>query len=88
MDPESERQATYLAGIIWHRRSTGACTDEQALEELERLAAQGLDRDLLWATYAALQKQGAASDLLDIDFQLNTLRKFLPEEVAEERKAS
>jgi hypothetical protein len=81
-DEEVQRQSVYVAGVIWNRRLRGLCSEEEAQEELERVANAGLDRDLLAVTYAQLAKQGSSSDLLDIEFQMNTLRKFMPGEIA------
>lgn len=81
-DEEIEKQSLYLANVIWNRQSKGLCSADEAMEELERIANAGLDRDVLMSTYNELAKEGSASDLLDIEFQLNTLRKFLPNEIA------
>jgi hypothetical protein len=81
-DEEVQRQSVYLAGVIWNRKLRGLCSEEEALEELERIANAGLDRDLLVSTYQQLASAGSSSDLLDIEFQMNTLRKFMPGEVA------
>ncbi len=81
-DEEVERQSVYVAGVIWNRKLRGLCSEDDAIEELERVANAGLDRDVLLATYAQLSKEGASSDLLDIEFQVNTLRKFMPSEIA------
>jgi hypothetical protein len=81
-DDDVQRQSVYVAGVIWNRRLRGLCSEEDAAEELERVANAGLDRDVLVETYAQLAKEGSSSDLLDIEFQVNTLRKFMPDEIA------
>lgn len=81
-DEEIQRQSVYVAGVIWNRRMRGLCSEDEALEEIERVAREGLDIDVLTATYAQLAKERSSSDLLDIEFQMNTLRKFMPNEIA------
>jgi nucleotide-binding universal stress UspA family protein len=80
------RQSQYLASVIWRKRARGALSDEEAVGELERMAHEGLDRPTLYATYEALQKEGANAEWLDLDFQLRTLQRFLPEDLAEVRE--
>jgi nucleotide-binding universal stress UspA family protein len=81
-EDDSEKQSAYVASIIWNRKTKGLCSETEALDVLERFANEGLDRDTLLATYNALAKKGSAADLLDFEFQLRTLRRYLPDEVA------
>jgi nucleotide-binding universal stress UspA family protein len=80
-EDDTEKQSTYVASIVWNRKARGKCSEQDAYEEIEQLAREGLDRDVMLATYASLAKKGSAADLLDFEFQLRTLRKFLPDEV-------
>ena len=80
-DDDTEKQSAYVASIIWNRKAGGKCSEPEAYEQIEQLAAEGLDRDVMLATYASLAKKGSAADLLDFEFQLRTLRKFLPGEI-------
>lgn len=80
-DEGTRRQSAYLATVIWHKQARGLYARDESKQELERLAASGLDRSVLFATYQALEDRGALFDWLDIDFQMNTLRKFLPEDI-------
>jgi len=61
----------------------GYYTDEEAQQELGRLAVLGLDREALFSNYNALARQGTVFEWLDLEFQLETLRAFFPEEVAD-----
>jgi len=72
-------QSTYMAGIVWNKVAAGLLTDDEAILELQRLAAMGLDHDVLHAAYASLREAGQPSEWLDLDFQLETLRTFMPE---------
>jgi nucleotide-binding universal stress UspA family protein len=74
-------QSYYLAGVVWRKTSKGDYTPEQAMAELERLAVAGLDRAVLEGTYEALAKEGASSDWLDLNFQVETLQRYLPGEL-------
>jgi len=80
-DPKKARQAAYLAALVWNRQRVGYYTDEEAQQELGRLALLGLDRDALCSNYDSLARQGTVFEWLDLDFQLETLRAFFPEEV-------
>ena len=77
---EIRLQSAYLATIIWNKRAKGVFTKDEAEKELFRLAKSGLDRSVLYATYEAYEETGRPVDWLDFDFQLSTLRKFLPNE--------
>lgn len=76
-------QSLYVATLIWQRQQKGVYTPEQAEEELDRLAGQGLDRTVLFETYRAHFERDASLPWLDIDFQLNTLRTFFPDALVE-----
>jgi len=81
-DENVRKQSAYLATVIWNRRVRGLCTDEEARFELENLAGSGLNKDVLMSSYEGLEEIGGTPfDWLDIDFQVNTLRQFLPQEV-------
>jgi hypothetical protein len=79
---ENRLEAAYLATVIWNKEARGLYTKEEAERELERLVALGLDRSVLFSMYQAQEHQGAPCAWLDIDFQMNALRKFLPEDAA------
>ncbi len=81
-DENVRKQSAYLATVIWNRQVRGLCTPEEAQIELATLAASGLNRDVLISSYEGLVEVGGTPfDWLDIDFQVNTLRQFLPQEV-------
>lgn len=82
MDDRVWAQSTYMAGVIWNKVAGGLLTEDQAVVELQRLAAMGLDHDVMHAAYAALRDAGQPSEWLDLDFQLDTLRQYLPEALA------
>ena len=71
-----------MATVIWNKEVRGLYTKEEAERELERLVALGLDRSVLFSVYQAEEHQGAPCPWLDINFQMNALRKFLPENAA------
>lgn len=79
---ENRLEAAYLATVIWNKEAQGLYTKEEAERELERLVALGLDRSVLFSIYQTQEHQGTPCPWLDIDFQMNTLRKFLPENAA------
>ncbi len=79
---ENRLEAAYLATVIWKKKARGLVTQEEAEHELERLVALGLDRSVLFSMYQAQEHQGAPCPWLDINFQMHTLRKFLPENAA------
>lgn len=79
-DEEVRLQSAYLATVIWHSEARGLYTRDQAEKELTRLARAGLDPGVLLASYQAQEQQGILFGWLDFDFQLSTLRRFLPEE--------
>ncbi len=80
-EDDTEKQSAYVASIVWNRKVRGMCSEPDAYTQIEQLAREGLDRDVMLATYAALSKKGSAADLLDFEFQVRTLRKFLPDEI-------
>lgn len=75
-----DSKAAYLATIVWNRHAKGLYTPGQAEHELERLAGSGLSRDVLFATYEKHQRGGEVVTWLDLNFQLDTLRTFFPDE--------
>ena len=79
MDDRIWAQSTYMAGVVWNKVAGGLLTDDQATIELQRLAAMGLDHDVMQAAYGSLREAGQPSEWLDLDFQLETLRAFMPE---------
>lgn len=79
---ENRLEAAYLATVIWNKKVQGLYTEEEAERELEQLVALGLDRSVLFSMYQAQEHQGAPCPWLDIDFQVNALRKFLPDDAA------
>ena len=60
---------------------TSVCTRAEAGGRLGRLAGEGLDQRTLGASYEAQNEQGGSLGWLDIGFQTEALRRFLPEEV-------
>lgn len=79
-DDETRRQSAYLATVVWNKRWKGIYSDEEATNEIARLGAQGLDRNVLIETYKAHEARGEPVGWLDFEFQLETLRKFLPQD--------
>ena len=81
-DEDVRRQSAYVATVIWNRQVRGLCTADEAQAQLEQLATSGLDRDVLFSSYKGLEEDGGSPfGWLDIDFQLQTLCQFLPQEV-------
>jgi len=74
-------QSYYLAGVVWNKQAKGDWPEDEAVSTLERLARGGLDRSVLFATYRALAHEGIVTDWLDLKFQIETLRQFMPSEV-------
>ena len=60
LDEKIWTQSSYMAGIVWNKVARGLFSDEQALAAMQRLEAQGLDHDVLKATYTTLQQSGRA----------------------------
>lgn len=81
MDQGMRLKSLYLAAVVWDRKVRGLCTGEEAKRELDRLATMGLDHKTLHATYEAHEQQGTPYEWIDIDFQLEALREFLPESI-------
>ena len=82
VDENVQRQSAYIATVVWNRQVRGLCTADEAQSQLELLATSGLDRDVLFSSYHGLEEVGGTPfDWLDIDFQLQTLRQFLPQEI-------
>jgi nucleotide-binding universal stress UspA family protein len=79
LDERIWTQSSYLAGVVWNRVARGTLTDDQALAEMQRLEARGLDHDVMKATYTALKQTGGPADWLDLSFQLDTLETYMPD---------
>jgi hypothetical protein len=79
---ETRLESAYLATVVWNKRARGLLTEEEAGRELERLAGAGLDRTVLFSTYAAQEEHRSPLAWLDIEFQVSTLRRFFPEDGA------
>lgn len=77
---EVRLQSSYTATVLWNKQARGLITKEDVEGELTRLASSGLDKDVLFATYESLRQGGNVVELLDIDFQMRTLSRFLPDE--------
>jgi nucleotide-binding universal stress UspA family protein len=80
-EDQIERQSAYVASVIWNRTIKGLCSEQDALELMDQLAARGLDSEVMLTAFQTLAKKGSAADLLDIEFQLRTLRAYLPDEI-------
>ena len=83
VDEKTQLQSAYVATFVWQRQLKGLYTPEEAEHQLDRLARAGLDRGTLFETYRSHQERGSAPAWVDIDFQLDTLREFLPEALPE-----
>ncbi len=79
---ETRLESAYVATVVWNKRARGLLTEEEATRDLERLAIAGLDRGVLFATYVAQDEGQSPLPWLDIDFQVSTLRRFLPAEAS------
>jgi len=79
-DEDLHMRSAYMATVIWNKQAKGIYSKDEADKELSRLAARGLDGAVLHSTYKTLQQGGEPFRWLDMDFQLRTLRMFLPEE--------
>ena len=79
LDGKIWMQSSYMAGIVWNKVARGLFSEEQALAAMQRLEAQGLDHDVLKATYTTLQQSGTPAEWLDLDFQLDTLEEYMPD---------
>ena len=79
MDDKVRTQSSYLAGVIWNRVARGFMSEAQADAEILRLQALGLDHDALTSSYASMKESGAPAEWLDLDFQTETLSRYLPE---------
>jgi nucleotide-binding universal stress UspA family protein len=77
---DTELQSAYIAAILWNKRAKGLITQDEAAGEMLRLSKSGLDQNVLYQTYMAYEEAGKPVDWLDFDFQMNTLRKFLPDD--------
>jgi nucleotide-binding universal stress UspA family protein len=81
-DEKARSQAAYLATVLWDKQSRGLMSAGEAEHQLEQLVMRGLDRELLFATYRALEGQGSQGiDWLDIDFQRQTIEDYLSDGV-------
>ena len=72
-------QSSYMAGVIYGLVARGRYTDEEARGEITRLAALGLDHDEMTATYETLKRGGASAEWMDLEFQLETLKDYMPD---------
>jgi len=79
-DEDVQMRSAYMATVIWNKQVKGLYSKDEAEKELARLAARGLDAEVIHSTYKTLQHGGEPFRWLDLDFQLRTLRMFLPEE--------
>jgi nucleotide-binding universal stress UspA family protein len=84
VDEVVRRRSAYLATFIWNKKARGFYSEAEARAELDRLALSGLDRSVLQSTFARLEEQGIAMNWLDIEFQMESLRTYLPQEVGED----
>lgn len=82
IDDAIRQQSAYLATVLWNKQAQGRMTGAEAKRKIELVAAEGLDMGVLMSTYDALEEQGGIPfGWLDINFQLDTLRMFLPGEI-------
>jgi len=82
LDDTVRQQSAYLATVLWNKQARGLITSEEAKRAIEMLAAEGLDMNVLTSSYEALEEQGGLPfGWLDIDFQLDTLRSYLPGDI-------
>ena len=82
LDDTVRQQSAYLATVLWNKQARGFITSEEAKRSIKQLAGEGLDEHILTSTYETLEEQGGLPfGWLDIDFQLDTLRSFLPSDV-------
>jgi nucleotide-binding universal stress UspA family protein len=88
MDERIWTQSSYMAGVIWNNLARGVFSDDQALAEMQRLEALGLDHDVMKATFATLKQTGKPAEWLDIDFQLDTLAAFKAEALKDDSTAA
>lgn len=85
LDDTVRQQSAYLATVLWDRKARGHMSAEDVQTRFDLLGAEGLDRAVLTSTYRALEEQGGIPfGWLDIDFQLNTLRTYLPERIPDD----
>ena len=82
LDGRVRLQSHYVAGVVWNKQAAGEWTEDQAVAALESIALTGLDRALLFSSYRALARDGVATAWLDLRFQVQTLRQYLPDEIA------
>ncbi len=71
-------QSSYMAHVIWNKVARGLWSEADALADMQRLAALGLDLDVLNATYEGLKLTGSPAEWMDMDFQMETLEAFKP----------
>ena len=88
MDEKIWTQSSYMAGVIWNKVARGYYSESQAMAEMQRLEAAGLDHDVMEATYTTLKQSGAPATWLDVDFQRETLQQFAPEQSEDETAAA
>ncbi|MCI0777293.1 MAG: universal stress protein [Chloroflexi bacterium] len=82
VDDTVRQQSAYLATVLWNKQARGLINDAEARDAIEMMTTAGLDEHVLTSTYETLEEQGGLPfGWLDIDFQLDTLRSFLPSDV-------
>ena len=79
---DTELQSAYIAAVIWNKRAKGILTQDEVIEELLRLSKSGLDQNVLYETYMTYEKTGKPVDWLDLEFQNDAIRRFLPGDAA------
>jgi len=80
VDERIRTQSAYIAGVIWNKVARGLYSEAQAESELQLMSAKGLDHDVLTSTYHAMKQSGVPAEWIDLDFQYETLRTFMPGE--------
>jgi hypothetical protein len=81
LDEKTWAQSSYMAGTIWNKVARGLFSEQDAGAAMQKLEARGLDHDVLKATYTTLQRTGQPAEWLDLDFQLDTLGEFSPDDL-------
>jgi nucleotide-binding universal stress UspA family protein len=83
LDERVWAQSSYMAGIIWNKVARGLYSLQDAQTSIQKLEARGLDHDALKATFESLQRTGQPAEWLDLNFQLDTLNEFMPDDLFE-----
>ncbi len=87
VDERIRMQSAYIAGVIWNKVARGVLSEEAAEADLQTMSAKGLDHDILSSTFRMMREAGVPAQWIDLDFQYETLRTFMPGEVAENSTA-